>query len=445
MLPTGPQHAFRALICLLALPLTAGCELMAMGPLMSPGILPGVGFPIQGVVRDARTHLPIGGATVASGLGTTVTDAEGRYSLYGNMSSREISVSRAGYRAQTMGGLKADAFTSMDFTLEPIFKLDTSLPTGMLDVRGSLITPGGLIATPTGLVSLSGKLVPVSNGAYSIRTEGQVPGKITSTVMAGGRITGTYDENPKVFQPFNFESFGYQLVSFAVGDNYPDGLRPDKHLVVDGSVEFRNVRVSYTNLASLTNVQVQTTVELDFGVAGYVTVAQATGSNQLIKVPKIDGVKYVVRGQAFNEARTQSSSVTITTTDPSQAPFQMLTPPKVLGPTGSRVGARPTFKWAASTVPGVIYQVTLSEGDEGTAKWQATTTETEITYPGFSLADVNGGALRPDKKYNWSVRVIDVLATTEDATNNQRRSVQQVKPLRSRQREASTGGLSFSL
>ncbi|MFN3432252.1 MAG: hypothetical protein ACK46X_20170 [Candidatus Sericytochromatia bacterium] len=441
MLTPGPQHLIRGLVCLLALPLTAGCELMAMGPLMSPGILPGVGFPIQGIVRDARTHLPIGGATVASGLGATVTDAEGRYSLYGNMSSREISVSRAGYQAQTMGGLKPDVFMSMDFTLDPIFALDTKLPMGFLDVRGSIRVPGGV--SPDGLVSLSGKLVPVSNGAYSVRTEGQVPGKVTSTVMAGGRITGAYEENPKVFQPFNFETFGYQLVHLAVGDNYPAGQRPGD-LVVDGSVEFRNVRVSYTNLGGLANVQVQTTVELDFGVAGYVTVAQATGSNQLIKVPKIDGVKYVVRGQAFNEARTQSSAVTITTTDPSQAPFQMLTPPKVLGPTGSRVGARPTFKWAASTVPGVVYQVTLSEGDEGTAKWQATTTETEITYPSFSLADVNGGALRPDKKYNWSVRVIDVLATTEEATN-QRRSVLQVKPLRSRQREAMTGGLSFSL
>jgi hypothetical protein len=262
--------------------------------------------------------------------------------------------------------------------------------------------------------------------------------------MAGGRITGAYVEGAKVFQPFNFETFGYQLVSFAVGDTYPAGLRP-YDLTIDGSVGFRTVQVSYTNLASLTKVQVQTIVEMDFGVAGYVTVAQATGSNQLIKVPKIDGVKYVVRGQAFNETGSQSSAVTITTADPSQSPFQMLTPPKVLGPAATGAGARPTFKWAPSTVPGVVYQVVLTEGDEGTKKWIATTTETEVTYPGFSLADVNGGALRPDKKYNWSVRVIDVLATTEDATNHQRRSVQQVKPLRSRQREATTGGLSFSL
>ena len=41
-------------------------ELVAMGPFM-PGLLPGVGFPLQGQVRDARTYLPVGGATVSSG------------------------------------------------------------------------------------------------------------------------------------------------------------------------------------------------------------------------------------------------------------------------------------------------------------------------------------------------------------------------------------------
>jgi hypothetical protein len=436
----------RLITSLLTLTLLSGCELAAMGPLM-PGLLPGVGFPLTGIVRDARTYLPVGGATVYSGLGTTVTDAEGKFSLYGNMASREISVSRAGYVAKTLGGQKLEPGMTVDFTLDPVFNRDGKLPMGFLDIQGKVVTPTGQIASPDGLVSFAGKPAPVANGAFQVRYESQVPGKLFSSVLAGGRIAGRYEEGAKVFQPFNFETFGYQLVHFTVGETYPQGLRTDQNLVVGGEVPFSTVRVNYTNLSGLNTVQ--TSVFLDFGVAGSVLVAQATASNQTIKVPSLPGVKYVVSGEAFNDSQTQSSAVTITTTNPSQAPFQMLTPPKVLAPApgASRAGARPTFRWSESTVKGLLYEITLFEGDEKdpgtTAKWTASTTESEITYPGFSLSDVNGGALRPDKKYSWVVRAIDVLAPTEDATH-QRRTLD-VKPLRSRKREATSRGNTFSI
>lgn len=442
------MRAPRLICTLLALSLVSGCELAAMGPLM-PGLLPGVGFALQGVVRDARTYLPVGGATVNSGLGTTVTDAEGKFNLYGNMSSREISVSRAGYVAKTVGGQKLEPGTTVDFTLDPVFNRDGKLPMGFLDIQGKVVSPSGQIASPDGLVSFAGKPAPVANGAFQVRYESQVPGRLFSSVLAGGRISGRYEEGARVFQPFNFETFGYQLVHFTVGETYPQGLRTDQNLVVGSDVSFTTVKVNYTNLASLDKAQVQTSVFLDFGVAGSVLVAQATSSNQIIKVPSLAGVKYVVSGEAFNDSQTQSSAVTITTNNPSQAPFQLLAPPKVLTPApgATRAGPRPTFSWSPSTVRGLQYEVTLYEGDEKdpgtTAKWAATTTETEITYPGFSLSDINGGALRPDKKYSWVVRAIDVLAPTEDATH-QRRTLD-VKPLRSRKREATSRGNTFSI
>ncbi|MNT86435.1 hypothetical protein D3C72_2267280 [compost metagenome] len=94
-----------------------------------------------------------------------------------------------------------------------------------------------------------------------------------------------------------------------------------------------------------------------------------------------------------------------------------------------------------------MYEVTLFEGDANdpgtTAKWTATTSLTEITYPGFSIGDVNGAALRPEKKYSWVVRAIDVLAPTEEATNQ--RKTLDVKPLRSRKREATSRGNTFTI
>lgn len=413
-----------------------------MGPFM-PGIAPGVGRPLQGTVRDGRTYLPVGGATVTSGLGSTVTDANGHYNLYGSLASDEISVSRAGYVAKTVGGVTLDPATPMDLTLDSAFDNDGMLPTGSLDVRGTVLTPAKQIATPDGLISLGGIMAPISNGQFQVQFSSQLPGKLYTAVLAGGRISGTYDPKVNVTQPFNFETFGYSLVSLAAGDTMPQGLR-NTSLTIDGSVQISPSQVKYSNLGNLNAVQ--TSIYLDFGVAGKVLVAEATGSNQAVKVPRIPGIKYVVAGQAFNDAKNQSSAVIITTDDPGQAPFQMLTPPKLLGPSGQHVGARPTFSWTASPVPNVVYELQLFETDGKTAgskKWTATTTVPEITYPGFSLADVNGGALRPDRQYYWKLRVIDTLTTLETPTS--RKSVLDVKPLRSRQREASSDGGTFTI
>jgi hypothetical protein len=303
--------------------------------------------------------------------------------------------------------------------------------------------PGGQTATPDGLVMLAGaRPTAVSNGRFQITYDGQEPGRLVSRMLAGGRIDSPYDEKATVFQPFQFLSFGYQLQHLVLGEIYPQALR-EGNLVIDPNTKFRDVRVTYTNLGRLTNVQ--TTILLDFGVAGAVTVAQKTGSNQLVSVPHIEGVKYVISGEALNEGKTQYSSVIITTANPSQAPFQLLTPPQVLAPLSGakRVGARPTFRWSALSQPGMVYEISLFEGDEITAKWVATTPEAEITYPGFSLSDVNGGALRPDKKYRWSVRAIDMLAPTENATNQ--RNLMAVEPLRSRKREASNTENDFTI
>jgi hypothetical protein len=421
---------------------TSGCELAAMGLLM-PGVMPGVGFPIEGEVRDGRTYLPVGGATVHSGLGTTLTDAKGRFSLYGSLSSREISVSRASYTSKTIGGQKLVPGKQVTVTIDPIGEPNGRLPTGILDLRGSVMMPGGQTATPDGLVMLAGaRPTAVSNGRFQITYDGQEPGRLVSRMLAGGRIDSPYDEKATVFQPFQFLSFGYQLQHLVLGEIYPQALR-EGNLVIDPNTKFRDVRVTYTNLGRLTNVQ--TTILLDFGVAGAVTVAQKTGSNQLVSVPHIEGVKYVISGEALNEGKTQYSSVIITTANPSQAPFQLLTPPQVLAPLSGakRVGARPTFRWSALSQPGMVYEISLFEGDEITAKWVATTPEAEITYPGFSLSDVNGGALRPDKKYRWSVRAIDMLAPTENATNQ--RNLMAVEPLRSRKREASNTENDFTI
>jgi hypothetical protein len=434
------------LLLLAALPL-GGCELMAMGPFM-PGLVPGVGFALQGNVRDGRTFLPIGGATVTSGLGSTVTDANGHFALYGNLGSHEFSVSRMGYVATTVGGIKADASTPLDVTLDATTSDNGALPQGFLDVRGFLQNVGGQpIAVPNGVVVIGDRLpTAASNGQYQVTFESQVPGKVLTRVLAGGDTAERWDDAAAKtsFLPMTFKTFGYSLEHFTLMPTQGQQTSP-RNLTVDDSIKFDDTKVAYSNIGDLKIIE--TSIYLDFGVAGSVLVAQATGSNQGIHVPVVPGVKYVVIGTAYNANRTQWSNVTITTADPRKAPFQLLTPPKVTGGVGKGIGSRPTLKWTPSPVPGVVYEVTMKETDDkgstSVTKWRATTTEPEITYPGFSLSDVNSGALRPEKKYVWSVRVIDTLSTMEDATTH--RAILDVKPLRTRSREAVSTNNEFTI
>jgi hypothetical protein len=428
----------------------SGCELLAAGQLM-PGLAPGVGKPLEGEVVDGRTRLPVGGATVVSGLGSTTTDANGRFKLYGGLNSREVSVCRAGYTAMTLGGLEPEAMGNLQFVIQPQFPTSGSLPKRFLELSGQVT---GLPAGQDGLVSLGELTSSVSNGGYQIRFESEVPGKVITSVLGWGAINGRYQENASAPQPFNFTTFSYRVEHWALGDTYPQAKVGHAPLAIANDVAFQKVKVAYTNLAGFTG-GVQTDILLDFGVAGSVPVARALGSNQEISVPQIPGLKYVIQGEARDPSGRSASVVNITTNDPSKATFQLLGAPKVLSPTpgASGTGQKPQFSWS-STGPQdqVVYVITLYEGDKNSdsfdskPKWIAQTSDTDITFPPFSVGDINGGALRPETMYTWVLRAVDVLEAPETPTS--KRSVQDVapvKPFRVRQRESETRGNTFTL
>ena len=58
-------------------------------------------------------------------------------------------------------------------------------------------------------------------------------------VLAGGRISGVYD--PKSLSQFNYETFGYNLVSLAAGETQPQGRR-DANLTIDNSIPISSPR-----------------------------------------------------------------------------------------------------------------------------------------------------------------------------------------------------------
>ncbi|MFP5501691.1 MAG: hypothetical protein ACLGIN_04325 [Candidatus Sericytochromatia bacterium] len=410
-----------------------------------PGLMPGVGHPIGGEVLDARTRLPVGGATVVSGLGSTVTDASGRFKLYGNLSSRELSVARAGYTSITVGGEPFDPSREITLTIDQQFPQNGTPKNRVIDLRGQVQAPAGQNA----LVFLGSKAAPVSNGQFAVQLESPVPGKILTSVLAWGTIQGTYQADAAFDQHFSFTAFSYDILSWSLGNTYPEGMRRiDTPLLVRQHVPLKPVQVNYTNRGAFSSVK--TAIALDFGVAGSVPVALASASNQRIEVPAIPGLKYVVQGQAFDDSKRMSSTVSITTNDLTKATFQLLSPPKVKTPASgaAEVGQRPTFSWEPVGQKGILYQLSLYECDPATdvcdprPKWVCRTTDTEVTYPGFALSDVNGGALRPDKKYTWSIRAVDLLDATEAPTS--RRDVSTVKPYLVRKRESEAGGNSFT-
>lgn len=428
------------------LPLT-GCDMLLAGQLM-PGLAPGVGHPLEGEVIDSRTRLPVGGATVVSGLGSTTTDANGRFKLYGNLNSREVSVSRAGYTAMTLGGLKTEQLGNLQFAIDPQFPATGSLPKRFLELNGQIT---GMPAGQEGLVSLGELTTSISNGGYQIRFESEVPGKVITSVLAWGAINGRYQENASAPQPFNFTNFSYRVEHYPLGDTYPQGTIRREPLAIGNGVQFQNVKVAYTNLSGFQSVQ--TDILLDFGVAGAVPVARAMGSNQTLSVPQIPGLKYVINGEARDATGRSASVVNITTNDPSKANFQLLAAPKILSPQpgASGIGAKPEFEWSsAGSKDQVVYVLTLYEGEknddsfQSKPKWVARTIDTSVTFPPFSVSDINGGALRPEKKYTWVLRAIDILDATETPSSS-RRDIAPVKPFRVRKREAETRGNTFTL
>ncbi len=438
-----PFRFLPALVAALGTTALGGCDAAIAGY-----FLPGLGRPMVGRVVDATTHLPVGGATVLAGLGATITDGNGRFSLLGNFAAREISVARAGYVAITRGGVSPDPGGELQFELEPIFSTSSSLPTRFLTLVGPVT---GLVGGAHGLVSLGGTQAVVSNNAYALEFKGAVPGKVLSSVLAWGITNDAYFEGAAASQPFHFLNFRYEVGSWALGETVPESqqLKP-LEVLPQSQVPIKEVRVAYGNIAGADAVQ--TDVLLDFGVLGYVPVARALASAQSLKVPTLAGLKYVVTGEARFPGGKTSSLVTLTTNDPGKATFQMLGVPKVSSPPATSAGQRPTFAWSA--VPGEVnYEVTVYEVGERSPKWVGYTDQPEITYPGFAPNDINGGALRPDKKYVWDLRAIDLLEETE--TPSAARAFQvlsvgvagpvPIKPYRVRKRESSVIGNGFAL
>lgn len=438
-----PGSALRRLALPAAALLLTGCDLAAASALM-PGLMPGVGWPVSGQVLDGRTRLPIGGATVQSGLGSTVTGPDGRFALYGNLGSREISASRAGYVARTLGGRDLNAVgAELTLLLDSQYAPEApALPNRTLELQATVegATPGR-----AGVAALMGKEAAIANGAFALQLSGAFPGELLTAVLAYGEVEGTYTDTPAAPQPFAFSKFGYLVHSFKLTQGaqaVPEKLR----LRYDAQVRLAPVRVSYTNLQDL--ARVTTNLALDFGVAGTVPIGRATASNQEVQVPQIAGLKYVIDGEASDAGRTRFSRVAITTNAPGQAPFPLLSVPEAISPASGAtgVGARPTFRWKPTNARAARYTVTLQEVDPvsktSQAKWSGDTDLDEITYPGFSLSDLNGGALRPDRTYVWSVTAVDLSDPASGAAWTL--APPNLKPYRLRQREAQHLNLGFS-
>jgi hypothetical protein len=421
---------------------TSACDL-----LVASLFVPGVGRPLTGRVVDSRTRLPVGGATVVAGLGQTVTDAQGRFYLFGNFTSDEVSVARAGYVALTVGDIPVGSADGLEIVLEPMFSPASALAMKFLQLSGPV---QGLPAPNTpALVSLGGTTTAVSNAAFSLEYKATAPGQVLSSVLAWGTLSAPYAEGVAAPQPFHFLNFAYQVGSWRLGNTIPESAQ-SQALQITAQVPIAPVRISYSNLGGFRNVQ--TDVALDFGVLGYVPVARSLASNQSLPVPTLAGLKYVIQGEATDGTGKSSSLVSITTNDPGRIAFALLPVPRVSSPASGAtgVGQRPTFSWTPLTQP-VIYEVVLREVGEAKPKWIARTRYSEVTYPAFALNDINGGALRPDRKYSWSLRAIELLEQTELPTaRSQLLNVDvsprtPIRPYRTRKREVEVREMGFSL
>lgn len=403
-----------------------------------PPIFPGAGFPLTGTVLDGQTHLPIGGATVQSGFGSTITDAQGKFSLYGGLGSHELSICRAGYVAITDGDVDPNGADTLQYELDPLFP-DAGVQTKkFLELSGSVT---GLVPNQPAQVFLGDQTVSATN-TYQLDFAAAVPGNVYTTVLAWGNVTGTYNQDASSGVPFNYTNFHYEIGNWAMGNTIP-ASKKTHNLVSGATVPLVPTTVKYKNLGAFASVQ--TDILLDFGLVGSVPVARQTSSNQAIPVPQIQGLKYDVVGTATDSTGKLSSTVQLTTNDPAQATFQLLNVPKVLSPANGATGAgqRPTFSWTPDDSGQSTYEVTLYEEGEVKPKWIGHTSASEIQYPAFSQSDINGGALRSDKKYTWVLTATDVLGATDLPTS--RDGPVPVKPYRVRERQAQNSGNGFNL
>lgn len=432
-----------ALLALLSGLILGGCDL-ALASLVVPGVAPGVGFPIKGRVVDGRTRLPIGGATVVAGIGWATTDGQGRFNLIGHLASREVTAARIGYATLTLGDVDVEGRSEVELVLQPAqsSQLNT-LPKRFLELRGTF---AGANLGGGAVVATVGRVVGVKEGTYALSFAGEVPGKVITAAMGWGATEGQYSNEGPVDQPFRFTNFSYGINSWPLAESIPEAqaLVPSLNLQATAGVPFRDVQVAYSNVGSYTSVA--TEVQLDFGVAGAIPVARGSGSNQVLPVPNLPGVKYVVSGEARDSGGKRSSTVTLTTNDPSKAAFPLMPPLEVKGPNGARAGARPTFSWRPLNLPGIVYEISMAESGEPGLKWTARTTLPEVTFPGFPPGDLNNGALRSDKSYAWVLRAIDTLEERDFPSSFHllQAGPTPVQPFRVRERQAIVRDLAFT-
>ena len=404
-------------MCLLGLaaPALAGCDLLLLSPIL-PGIVPGLGQPLRGHVFDSATGQPIGAATVVSELGWASTDNSGRFSLYGAVSRRNISICRAGYTSLTFaaGALQDDR----------AYFLDALFPTpGQGDLTSRRVEIRGKIKTSFG--PIDGEVVfagfgkgKISANQYAIPDfRAALPGTIFSGVMAGGEVDNgpIFQEANATEQPFSFRDYGNNTLGFGYAF-FDVPFRPTGTLTVVpweapaeieiGRTFSAKAAIGYTNTKWAK--EVKTDVTLDFGILGSVPVARGLATSQTMTVPSIANTKYVLEGRAYNADKSRESVVVITTNNPAEPhSFDLLTPPDPEFPAKGQngVGGRPTFRWRSVT-DAEAYMVQVFEPNIPQPKWRGITADTSLTFPGFGDGDVNGGALLPGVKYNWEIHAI---------------------------------------
>ncbi len=406
--------------------LLGGCDVLLISPSL-PGLLPGLGQPLQGQVLDALTDQPIGHASVMGDLGQgdvgwATTGNDGNFSLYGDISRRVVSISRAGYTSVTYedGGIT----DGRKYYLSPLFPQSGSYHHVQAVVTGQVdeYTASGPQPAPTltGSVFFGGQETNFANGVFAFpEMDPDLPGNVYSGILGGGELAAG-SQDPSTGGAFSFKSYGntmsfdYQIVSVPFVDAPSAGGTvsvtpwPDPQPLELGRTFARSADVSYSNIGWAT--QVETDISIDFGLLGSLLVARQYQSQQSVDIPSIGpDYRYILDGKATNADGTQVSEVSIATDDPSKASFTLLSPPKPTGPaTGAKgVGAHPVFSW--DPVAGAdSYVVKVIEQGNTVPKWEASVdgSTTAIGYPWWSDGDMNGGALIPGASYSWDVYAI---------------------------------------
>lgn len=437
VLPKG----FKGMAMVVAVSLLSGCDLLLLSPVM-----PGLGRPLTGRVLDSQTGLPIGKATVAAGWGATNTDNAGNFSLFGDFSGgKNLSISRAGYVSVTYAlGPLVEGDT---YYVDPSFASNGGLTHRALNLTGTLRNVDGTLLTANGNVSFGGAASTKTNettGTYGIKVTAALPGSVFSGVLAGGQITGGPVDNTS--QPFNYQSFGYRLVD--IPSVVTDASWTATANVQVQNTAFTDMTVAYKNLGAFNSPSPRTEVTLDYGMLGSVPVGRGFSTSQALRVPKVDGAKYVVSGLVSDGALRTESKAAITTNLIATVTFDMLTPPKVTGPVDNAtgVGFNPTFSWNRVD-KATSYYVEVFE-DTGSSnllpKWKGYTKDTSITFPGFWENDFNGGILYGEASYSWAVHAVGSEVSTIKSAVDLRADLPSVKPFRQSRFESVTKGMRFS-